>query len=317
MDTDPDADLDLGMDTAPDTDLDPSMDTAPGTDTKPSGTDTKSGMEAEPFDFDGDYGRAYEDLAHRVIPGYRTLFPMVAALADPALPPGGRLLVVGAGTGIELATFRRARPDLHLTGLDPSAQMLALARRRLAADDDAPAEGRPATRPREAGRNSAEEEAAPHPGSTNSASGSDAAPTGPGSVELRLGLVRDLPVRPRFHAATIINVLHFLPDDGEKAALLKAVADRLRAGGLLVLFDLHGEPGAPEHERAMEAWRRYWRIMNLAEEEIPRFEERISTGIHFASAQRIADLAEQAGFGPPRRFFQGLLYGGWTFTRDM
>ncbi len=279
MDTDPDADLDLGMDTAPDTDLDPSMDAAPGTDTKPSGTDTKSGMEAEPFDFDGDYGRAYEDLAHRVIPGYRTLFPMVAALADPALPPGGRLLVVGAGTGIELATFRRARPDLHLTGLDPSAQMLALARRRLAADDDAPA--------------------------------------GPGSVELRLGLVRDLPVRPRFHAATIINVLHFLPDDGEKAALLKAVADRLRAGGLLVLFDLHGEPGAPEHERAMEAWRRYWRIMNLAKEEIPRFEERISTGIHFASAQRIADLAEQAGFGPPRRFFQGLLYGGWTFTREL
>ena len=234
-------------------------------------------MDAEPFDFDGDYGRAYEDLAHRVIPGYRTLFPMVAALADPVLPAGGRLLVVGAGTGIELATFRRVRPDLHLTGLDPSAQMLELARRRLVADDGAPAEG---------------------------------------SVQLRLGLVRDLPVRPRFHAATVINVLHFLPDDGEKAALLKGVADRLHAGGLLALFDLHGEPGAPEHERSMEAWRRYWRIMEFAEDEIPRFEERIATGIHFASAERIADLAEQAGFGPPRRFYQSLLYGGWTFKRE-
>lgn len=265
--------------TAGGTDTDLGMDTALGADTAPD-VKMKPGTDTAPFDFDGDYGRAYEDLAHRVIPGYRTLFPMVAALADPALPPGGRLLVVGAGTGIELATFRRVRPDLHLTGLDPSAQMLELARRRLAADDDA-------------------------------------ARTGPGSVELRLGLVRDLPVRPRFHAATIINVLHFLPDDGEKASLLKGVADRLRAGGLLVLFDLHGEPGAPEHERAMEAWRRYWRIMNLAEEEIPRFEERISTGIHFASARRIADLAEQAGFGPPRRFFRSLLYGGWTFTRNM
>lgn len=273
MDTALGADTDLGMDTAPGTDGDPAMARDPG------GMDTNSSRDTAPFDFDGDYGRAYEDLAHRVIPGYRTLFPMVAALADPALPPGGRLLVVGAGTGIELATFRRARPDLHLTGLDPSAQMLELARRRLATAADAP--------------------------------------TGPGSVDLRLGLVRDLPVRPRFHAATIINVLHFLPDDGEKASLLKGVADRLRAGGLLVLFDLHGEPGAPEHERAMAAWRRYWRIMNLAEEEIPRFEERISTGIHFASAQRIADLAEQAGFGPPRRFFQGLLYGGWTFARNM
>lgn len=280
------------------------MDTETGTDAKP-GTDTEPGMDAKPFDFDGDYGRAYEDLAHRVIPGYRTLFPMVAALADPALPPGGRLLVVGAGTGIELATFRRARPDLHLTGLDPSAQMLELARRRLAEDDDAPAEGRPATRSGESRRNVASEEDA----------SATADPARPGSIELRLGLVRDLPVRPRFHAATIVNVLHFLPDDGEKAALLKGVADRLRAGGLLVLFDLHGEPGAPEHERAMEAWRRYWRIMNLEEEEIPRFEERIATGIHFASAQRIAGLAGQAGFGPPRRFCQSLLYGGWTFRR--
>lgn len=257
-------------------------------------------MGADSFDFDGDYGRTYEDLARRVIPGYRTLFPMVAALADPALPAGGRLLVVGAGTGIELATFRRARPDLRLTGIDPSSQMLELARRRLAADDDAPAGGR------ESGGDSADEKDAP----------GDAAPGGPGSVELQLGEVHDLPVRPRFHAATVINVLHFLPDDGEKASLLKGVADRLRGGGLLVLFDLHGEPGAPEHERAMEAWRRYWRVMNLAEDEIPRFEERISTGIHFASAQRIADLAGQAGFGPPRRFYQSLLYGGWTFRRE-
>ncbi len=262
-------------------------------------------MDTGPFDFDGDYGRAYEDLAHRVIPGYRTLFSMVAALADPVLPRGGRLLVVGAGTGIELATFRRARPDLHLTGVDPSAQMLALARQRLAAHDDARAEARPAACSRESRRNSAAED------------DGTAAPARPesGSVELRLGLVHDLPVRPRFHAATVINVLHFLPDDGEKAALLKGVAGRLRTGGLLVLFDLHGEPGAPEHERSMEAWRRYWRIMNLAEDEIPRFEERISTGIHFASAQRIADLAGRAGFGPPRRFCQSLLYGGWTFKR--
>lgn len=238
-------------------------------------------MDAEPFDFDGDYGRAYGELARRVIPGYDTLFPMVAALADPALPPGGRLLVAGAGTGIELATFRRARPDLHLTGVDPSSQMLELARRRLAGEEAA-AGARPGT----------------------------------GSVQLRLGFVSDLPARPRFHAATVINVLHFLPDDGEKASLLKDVADRLRPGGLLALFDLHGEPGLPRHERLMEAWRRYWRIMEFAEDEIPGFEERIATGIHFASAERIAELAGEAGFGPPRRFYGSLLYGGWMFRRD-
>ena len=69
-------------------------------------------MDEGAFNFDGDYGERYEALARRVIPGYRTLFPMVAALIDPDLPPAGRVLVVGAGTGIEMVTLKRARPDL-------------------------------------------------------------------------------------------------------------------------------------------------------------------------------------------------------------
>ena len=225
------------------------------------------------FNFDGDYGEGYETLARQVIPGYRTLFPMIGALIDPDLPRGARVLVVGAGTGIELVTFKGIRPDLRLHGVDPSRQMLELARHRVA----------------ETGRGD--------------------------GVSFRLGYARDVPLTPRFDAATLINVLHFVPDNGEKAALLHDIARRLRPGAVFVLFDLHGDPGSEEHERYMPAWRRYWKVRGMSAEEVAAFGERIRDGIHFAPPERVLELARDAGFTDPQRFFKGLLYGGWTFRR--
>ena len=239
----------------------------------PPHMDTASGPANQTFDFDGDYGEGYEALARQVIPGYRTLFPMFTAIIEPDLPPGGRVFVVGAGTGIEIIALKRARPDLRLHGVDPSEQMLRIAERRVA----------------EAGVSS--------------------------GVSLQLGYAADVPRRPRFDAATLINVLHFVPDDGAKAALLNHIAHRLRPGAVFVLFDLHGDPGSEEHERYMPAWQRYWKIRGMTSEEEAAFGERIRRGIHFAPAERVLALAADAGFGDPQRFFKGMLYGGWTFRR--
>ncbi len=235
--------------------------------------DTSSGSGNQAFDFDGDYGEGYEALARQVIPGYRSLFPMFTAIIEPDLPPGGRVLVVGAGTGIEIIALKGARPDLRLHGVDPSEQMLRIAGRRVA----------------EAGVSS--------------------------GVSLQLGYAPDVARRPRFDAATLVNVLHFVPDDGAKASLLNHIADRLRPGAVFVLFDLHGDPGSEEHERYMPAWKRYWKIRGMTAEEEAAFGERIRHGIHFAPAERVLELAGDAGFTDPQRFFKGMLYGGWIFRR--
>ena len=230
-------------------------------------------MDEEAFNFDGDYGEGYEALARQVIPGYVTLFPMVSALIDPELRRGARVLVVGCGTGIELVTFRKIRPDLRLHGVDPSSRMLELARRRVAETGDA------------------------------------------AGISFQLGYASDVPPVPRFDASTLINVLHFVPDDGSKAALLADIATRLRPGGVFVLFDLHGDPGSEEHERYMPTWERYWRIRGMSADETAAFQERIRHGIHFAPPERVLDLAREAGFVESRRFYKSLLYGGWTFRR--
>lgn len=77
----------------------------------------------------------YEQIVTQLIPGYASLARLGVALlaASPlASAPGASVLVAGCGSGAELLEARAQRPDWQLTGLDPSAAMLDLARRRLA-----------------------------------------------------------------------------------------------------------------------------------------------------------------------------------------
>ncbi len=70
----------------------------------------------------------YEATARRVNIGYEVAFELATALLRAHCPGDAWLLVVGAGGGMEVRTFARAAPGWHLTGVDPSAEMLALAR---------------------------------------------------------------------------------------------------------------------------------------------------------------------------------------------
>ena len=76
-----------------------------------------------------------EQIVTRLIPGYASLARLGVALlaASPlASAQGASVLVAGCGSGAELLEARAQRPDWQLTGLDPSATMLDLARGRLA-----------------------------------------------------------------------------------------------------------------------------------------------------------------------------------------
>src|SRR5512133_1685927 len=53
------------------------------------------------------------------------------------------------------------------------------------------------------------------------------------SVDLRCCTVSGLPDEPRYDAALLCFVLHFIPDDGGKDRLLEQIARRLRPGGEL------------------------------------------------------------------------------------
>ncbi|HNW91649.1 MAG TPA: class I SAM-dependent methyltransferase [bacterium] len=64
---------------------------------------------------------------------YEALFALAHCCLRAGLPDRARILIVGAGTGMELLTFAPANPGWSFCGVDPSADMLALARTKLAA----------------------------------------------------------------------------------------------------------------------------------------------------------------------------------------
>ena len=69
----------------------------------------------------------YAQNAARRVPGLADVYRMSALLMAESTPPDGRVLVVGAGGGMELACFAQSHPGWQMDGVDPSAEMLSLA----------------------------------------------------------------------------------------------------------------------------------------------------------------------------------------------
>ncbi len=134
-------------------------------------------------------------------------------------------------------------------------------------------------------------------------------------LDLVCGVASELPREPLFDAATVYNVMHFLPDDGPKAELLASVAHRVRSGGHVVLFDLHGDPDHPGFGTALDAWYTFFERRGLTGEARDRFVDRLERGIVYVGEDRILEHAREAGLEPVFRWFTGFLYGGWLLRK--
>lgn len=87
-------------------------------------------MTEDPF-ADPDFAARYVDGPKRFVPGHHDMLRMSALLVAEGAPDEANILVVGAGGGIELRHFAQAQPGWRFTGVDPSSEMLAVARQTL------------------------------------------------------------------------------------------------------------------------------------------------------------------------------------------
>ena len=226
------------------------------------------------FDFDGDYGEIYEDLASRVIPGYPTLFPATLALLQERLgEKAARVMIVGTGTGREISVFAPFSPSWQFTALDPSIEMIHLS-----------------------------QQVASGLGVEN-------------LIEFFHGYVNDYPAGAVFDAATVLNVMHFLKDDGGKDQLMRSVADRVRPGGTVVLFDLHGDQEASYFDLFYRSWSRYMSLRGYPEKDKVSLFDRLERGICFVSESRILEICNNAGLRLVQKYWAGILYGGWLLEK--
>jgi tRNA (cmo5U34)-methyltransferase len=73
----------------------------------------------------------YAEGPARMVPGFHGLQRMTGLLLAERVGDDADVLVIGAGGGLELKVFAEAQPGWRFCGVDPSAEMLALAGRTL------------------------------------------------------------------------------------------------------------------------------------------------------------------------------------------
>lgn len=74
---------------------------------------------------------SYAERTARIVPGLLDLHRMAGVLLAERAPADARILVLGAGGGMELKVFADMQAGWHFDGVDPSAEMLQLARTTL------------------------------------------------------------------------------------------------------------------------------------------------------------------------------------------
>lgn len=127
------------------------------------------------------------------------------------------------------------------------------------------------------------------------------------NVKLITGLVSDLDLK-KYNAATLLLVLHFLEDNGDKLNLLKSIADRLVSGAPFVMLDITG--GKSQIQQNLNVLRLLLPD-GLDEEQISNRLDRIENELFAVSEERLSKLLQEAGFEKPLRFFQSSIYMGW------
>ena len=86
--------------------------------------------------FDPEAVARYAEGPQRFVPGLDALHRMTGLLLAERAPSDARVLVLGAGGGIELRAMAEAQPQWTFVGVDPAAEMLRLAERTVGSHRD-------------------------------------------------------------------------------------------------------------------------------------------------------------------------------------
>jgi tRNA (cmo5U34)-methyltransferase len=136
-----------------------------------------------------------------------------------------------------------------------------------------------------------------------------------GRTEVVLGTVDNLSNDRRFDAATLIGVLHHLPGDEAKRAILRSLSLRLKPGAPLILAGNHYAYAS--QPLLLSAWGERWRMQGASPDEVKAKLGKILQGAdppHSEAA--VASLLVDVGFEPPLRFFSSLFWGAWIARRS-
>lgn len=86
--------------------------------------------------FDQEKALSYQERARQTVPGYDSLHKMVSLLLSEKISKEGRILVVGAGGGLEIKALADDHATWFFEGVDPSEEMIKVARKVISCHSD-------------------------------------------------------------------------------------------------------------------------------------------------------------------------------------
>ena len=222
--------------------------------------------------FDDERARTYEERIVQIIPGYDVLHDLAHLILGHETAEDAHILVVGAGTGKDIVSLARDCPGRRFTGVDPSPEMLALARSRIEAEGLA---GRVTL----------------HQGFVH---------------DLPPDQVFDAAT-----CILVMQFLPDVPGEDGKSFLLRNIARRLKPDAPLILGDGFGDPEDPAFLRFIEVWRKWKLHAGMASADEEKGFEQVLSKIPFVPEGRVHGLLAEAGFGGVQGFYRGLMVGAW------
>jgi tRNA (cmo5U34)-methyltransferase len=135
-------------------------------------------------------------------------------------------------------------------------------------------------------------------------------------VEPFLGHVDALPDERRFDGATLVGVLHHLPGQDEKDAVLHAIAKRLKPGAPFIIAC--NRCAYETKPLFLSAWAARWRMAGASEGEVEAKLGRIRQGaVPPESEAAVEAMLSRAGFAGPERFFSSLFWSAWICFKEV
>jgi len=136
-----------------------------------------------------------------------------------------------------------------------------------------------------------------------------------GRVSFMTGRLQDYRTSAPFGAASSIFVAHFIKERDEKLAYFKSIAANLQVGGIFILADLFGDKQSSSFAPLLDAWLRHYAAQGVDAKTLAKDRAHVERDIDYRPESELADLLVEAGFAPPVRFYQALLFGGWATVR--
>lgn len=129
------------------------------------------------------------------------------------------------------------------------------------------------------------------------------------------GYLESLTDAAPFDGATSLLVSQFLLDVRERTEFFRAIAARLRPGGVLASSDLASDRAAPQYASLLDVWLRTLAASDLMPERAQQMRAAYDRDVAILPAPRVEAIIASAGFQAPVQFFQAGLIHAWYARR--